>query len=70
MYVMREWSRSAHGDGAEAAQMLRFDAVHPEMDGDRLPVAEKRGIDRSAVRGGNELRGGQPLQQLFRRERG
>ena len=31
MYVMREWSRSAHGDGAEAAQMLRFDAVHPEM---------------------------------------
>ena len=37
MYVMREWSRSAHGDGAEAAQMLRFDAVHPEMDGDREP---------------------------------
>ena len=50
--------------------MLRFDAVHPEMDGDRFPVAEKRGIDRSAVRGGNELRGGQPLQSLFRRERG
>ena len=62
MYVMRKWSRSAHGDGAEAAQMLRFDAVHPEMDGDRLPVAEKRGIDRSAVRGGNELRADSPFR--------